>query len=282
MAYKKISGFADEIAPEIEKQFSVLNKLGISYFEPRGVNGNNISTLGDEEVIALREKMKEAGIAASSIGSPIGKIKITEPFEEHFELFRRVVKTAKMLDCRYIRIFSFYHEGEEWTAEERAEVFRRLKEMIAYAEKEDVVLLHENEKGIYGDTAERCLDIMKNLSCAHFGAVFDPANFVQCGEDTKNAYGLLSPYIMYMHIKDARFSDRVVVPAGMGDGNVPYILEDLFKNGYDGFLSLEPHLGNFKGLADLETDSLMDGLPEGGEGTYTLAYNSLCEIIKAI
>lgn len=282
MQYKKISGFSDEIAPEIDKQFAVLQKLGIQYFEPRGVDGNNISTLDDEAVKALKQKMEKAGIRVSSIGSPIGKIKITDSFTEHLAVFRRVVRTAKMLDCRYIRIFSFYHEGEVWTAEERAEVLRRLAEMIAFAKKEDVVLLHENEKNIYGDTAERCLDIMKALACDHFGAVFDPANFVQCGEDTKQAFGLLAPYVRYMHIKDARFSDRIVVPAGMGDGHIPHILVALLQNGYDGFLSLEPHLAKFKGLAELETDTLMDGLPEGGEGTYTLAYNALSAIIDTI
>jgi len=282
MQYTKISGFSDEISKEIDVQFSVLNKLGISYFEPRGVDGNNISALDDDQVLALKEKMAAAGIRASSIGSPIGKIKITEDFAPHFALFQRVVRTAKLLDCRYIRIFSFYHEGEEWTACEREEVFRRLREMIAYAKEEDVVLLHENEKEIYGDTAKRCLDIMENLADEHFGAVFDPANFVQCGEDTKAAFDMLVPYIRYMHIKDARYSDRAVVPAGMGDGNFTYILSALRKNGYSGFLSLEPHLGTFKGLEDLETDDLMKGLPEGGEGTFTLAYNTLCGILDGI
>lgn len=158
----------------------------------------------------------------------------------------------------------------------------RMKSMIALAQKEDVVLLHENEKAIYGDTAQRCLELMEALFCDNFGAVFDPANFVQCDEDTKEAYRMLSPYIRYMHIKDARFSDHVVVPAGMGDGNVPYILKSLFESGYEGFLCLEPHLGNFQGLAELETDTLMAGLPDGGEGTYELAYNKLCKILDMI
>ena len=283
MSYQKISGFSDEISKEIVTQFEVLKKLNIRYFEPRGIDGKNISTLNDEEVLELKAKMEQYGIKVSSIGSPIGKIKLTDSFEEHFEVFKRVVKTAKMLDTKYIRMFSFYHEGgDEWTAEERAEVIARLKKMIAYAEEQDVILLHENEKAIYGDTADRCIDLMKELYGPHFKAVFDPANFVQCGQDTKYAYENLKNYIEYMHIKDALFEDGKVVPAGCGDGNVEYVLNALMENGYDGFLSLEPHLGSCEGLANLELDDKMEGLPKGGEGTFTLAYRALCEILVKI
>ena len=283
MSYQKISGFSDEISKEIVTQFEVLKKLNIRYFEPRGIDGKNISTLNDEEVLELKAKMEQYGIKVSSIGSPIGKIKLTDSFEEHFEVFKRVVKTAKMLDTKYIRMFSFYHEGgDEWTAEERAEVIARLKKMIAHAEEQDVILLHENEKAIYGDTADRCIDLMKELYGPHFKAVFDPANFVQCGQDTKYAYENLKNYIEYMHIKDALFEDGKVVPAGCGDGNVEYVLNALMENGYDGFLSLEPHLGSFEGLANLELDDKMEGLPKGGEGTFTLAYRALCEILEKI
>ena len=282
MSYQKISGFSDEIAKDIVTQFEVLNKLNIQYFEPRGIDGKNISTLDDEEVLELKAKMEQYGIKVSSIGSPIGKIKVTDSFEEHFEVFKRVVKTAKMLDARYIRMFSFYHEGGEWTAEERAEVIDRLKKMIAYAKEQDVILLHENEKDIYGDTADRCIDLMKELSCDHFKAVFDPANFVQCKQDTKYAYENLKDYVVYMHIKDALFADGKVVPAGCGDGNVEYVINALMENGYDGYLSLEPHLGSFEGLASLELDDKMEGLPKGGEGTFTLAYRALCEILEKI
>lgn len=283
MAYGKISGFADEIDAAVDTQFEVLNKLGIKYFEVRGVDGKNISLLSDEEVQHLKEKMEHYGIKVSSIGSPIGKVKLEDSFEEHFELFKKVVKIAKSVDTRFIRMFSFYHEGgDNWTEAERAEVLLRLRKMIAYAKEQDVVLLHENEKDIYGDTADRCADLMKELCCENFKAVFDPANFVQCKQDTGYAYDILKDYIEYMHIKDARFADNKVVPAGMGDGNVPYVLKALFENGYDGFLSLEPHLGSFAGLAALELDDSMLDLPEGGEGTFTLAYRALCGILDGI
>lgn len=280
MAYKKISGFSDEIAADIKTQFEVLNKLGVEYFEPRGVDGKNISSLNDDEVMSLKNVMNEFCIKVSSIGSPIGKVKLTDDLEEHFSLFKRVVKTAKMLDAKYIRIFSFYHDGGEWTEEERQTIISELKRMIEYAKENDVVLLHENEKDIYGDIASRCLDLMQELSCDNFKAVFDPANFIQSGQDTKEAYAMLKDYVEYMHIKDATEED--VFPAGYGDGNVEYILNDLFEKGFDGYLSLEPHLGSFIGSEYLELSEKMEKLPEGGEGTFTLAYNALVELLERI
>ncbi len=280
MNYEKLSGFSDEIAADMETQFSVLQKLGIRYFEPRGINGKNISLLSEEEVYDLKGQMKKYGIRASSIGSPIGKVKLSDDFEEHFDLFQTVVAIAKKLNCRYIRIFSFYGDGT-WTAKQRDLVIARLSRMLDYAKAEDIVLLHENEKDIYGDTAERCLDLMKTLASEHFGAVFDPANFVQCGEDTKEAFIHLHPYIRYMHIKDAKV-DGTVVPAGAGVGNIEYILKNLLETEYDGFLSLEPHLGSFEGLASLELDDKMGNLPKGGEGTFTLAKNALDRILERI
>ncbi|MCM1188229.1 MAG: sugar phosphate isomerase/epimerase [bacterium] len=281
MDYEKISGFSDEIAEDVDTQFRVLNKLGIRYFEPRGINGKNISALSDEETEELKEKMAAYGIRVSSVGSPIGKVKLEADFEEHFAQFRRVVEIAEKLGASYIRMFSFYHEGgKDWTAGERAEVLARLRRMIGYAAEHGVVLLHENEKDIYGDTVERCVDLMEELGCGHFRAVFDPANFVQCGQDTKEGYERLKAHIAYMHIKDAFLADGRVVPAGLGDGNVEYILRSLLESGFDGYLSLEPHLGSFAGLKDLELDDKMTGLPQGGEGTFTLAWKALREILE--
>lgn len=276
-----ISGFADEIDEKIDTQFKVLKELGIEYFEVRGVDGRNISDLTDEEVAYLHTRMKENGIKISSIGSPIGKIGIKDDFGPHFEKFKRVVEIAKKLETRYIRMFSFFIAREEDPANYREEVFARLSKMIEYAQKEDVVLLHENEKDIYGDTVERCLDIMEHLYCDNFKAVFDPANFIQCGQNTKEGFDKLEKYVEYMHIKDA-LSDGSVVPAGLGVGELEYILRSLKNAGYCGFLSLEPHLGSFKGLEALENDDTMLKLERSSEEKFVLAYDSLKNILGRI
>ena len=282
MIYEKISGFADEIDANVVTQFEALNRLNMKYFEPRRIDGKNISTLTDEEVVELKGKMDKYGIEVSSIGSPIGKVFIEDDFTEHFDLYKRVVYIAKALETKYIRMFSFYTKDGVWNREKRKVVIERLKMMIDYAKENGIVLLHENEKDIYGDTVDRCVDLMEELYCDNFKAVFDPANFVQSEQDTKYAYDKLYKYIEYMHIKDALIDGGRVVPSGMGDGNMEYVLKNLFDKGYKGFLSLEPHLGSFEGLADLELDDKMLNLPKSGEGTFTIAYNALVDILKKI
>ena len=280
MAYSfTVSGFADEIDANVVKQFEHLNKLGISYFEPRGIDGKNISELNDAEVLKLKEKMEKYGIKVSSIGSPIGKIQITDPMEPHMELLARVIKTAKMLDVKYIRIFSFFLPQDEDPVIYRDEVMKRMKQMVELAEKEEVVLLHENEKGIYGDIAVRCKDILDTVKSEALGCVFDPANFVQCGQIVyPDGFEMLKPYITYMHIKDAK-KDGTVVPSGYGEGGLKHIIKELKDMNYNGFLSLEPHLGSFQGLAALELTDEMLKLEESGPDKFTMAYEALKNVI---
>lgn len=277
-----ISGFSDEIDSSVDIQFDGLNRLGIKYFEPRNINGKNIADITLEEAEKLKEKMDENGIEVSSIGSPIGKISITDDFDRHLELLGHVIELAKVLETKYIRVFSFYIPKDEKPEKYRDEVMRRMKAMAGLAKKENVMLLHENEKEIYGDIAPRCEDILKTVNSSHLRAVFDPANFVQCGQKVyPDAYELLKPYIEYIHIKDAK-TDGHVVPAGAGIGCVENVLKSLKESGYDGFLSLEPHLGKFEGLSKLENGDIMKGLEKSGMGTFTLAYESLNKILERI
>ena len=71
----------------------------------------------------------------------------------------------------------------------------------------------------------------------------------------------------------------------MGDGNVAKILTDLYYNGFDGYLSLEPHLFGFTGFAALEKDgvSIQDtGKVLSGSEAFTLAHDSLLKILAQI
>ena len=232
-----ISGFLDEIDENIDIQFETLQKLGIKYFEPRGINGKDIADLTDDEVFSLLTAMKKYGIRASSIGSSIGKIGIRDDFEMHFEKFKRVIEIAKALGTEYIRIFSFYTPEGDDPNKYRGEVTFRLVKMITYAKSQNIVLLHENKKGIYGDTSERCFNLFDALYSSNFKAVFDYANFVQCGEDAKECFNKLQPYIAYMHIKDAKYDGNIIT--SNDDKNLEYILNGLKEKDYFGFLALE-------------------------------------------
>ena len=277
-----ITGFSDEISEVTVEQFKHLNTLGIEYFEPRGIDGKNIAELSDEDVAILKEKMQKYGIKVSSIGSPIGKISITDDFEAHKEKLLRVIKTAKALGTKYIRVFSFFIPKDEAPEKYTDEVIFRMKEMAKLAEENDIILLHENEKGIYGDIAPRCRKILEAVNSPNLRAVFDPANFVQCGQKVyPEGYELLKDYVVYVHIKDAK-ENGDVVPAGYGLGNVGNVLGSLKASGYKGFLSLEPHLGSFKGLENLELDDKMTELEGSTPEKFTLAYDSLKAILKEI
>lgn len=248
-----LSAFADEIDMSLDVQMEQLEKHGIRFIEMRGVDGKNIADLTLEEAKAIKARLDRRGFAISALGSPAGKILITEPFDEHYQKFLHLLALAEILGTRYIRIFSFYipkgAEAEQFTDE----VLWRLKRFADAAKKADIVLLHENEKEIFGDIASRCQTVMEAMGGSHFKATFDPANFVQCGQKVDEAYAMLKKHIAYVHIKDALFSDGSVTPAGMGDGWIPQLLATLKASGYDGFLSLEPHLGEFTGFAALET-----------------------------
>lgn len=277
-----ISGFADEIAPELDKQMMVLKKLGIGFAELRGIDGKNVSDYTAEEMKTVKKSLDKGGIRVSSIGSPIGKIGIDDDFDVHMKKLENTIELAKILETENIRVFSFYIPNGESAEKYRDDVLRRMEKMTAAAKRAGVRLLHENEKGIYGDTAKRCADILESVGSDSLAAVFDPANFVQCGQKTyPDAYEMLKPYIIYMHIKDAK-SDGSVVPAGSGCGEVEKIISALDAAGYEGFLSLEPHLADFAGFDELEKDGSLEKLPEGGEKTFTVAYNALKKILDNI
>lgn len=278
-----LSAFADEIDPMLTTQMDVLDLHGIKYIEMRGVNGKSLVHYPLEEVRIFKKQLDARGFKISAVGSPIGKIKITEDFGPHLELFRHTMEIAKILETKYIRMFSFYIPEGENPELYRDEVMKRWSRFIKAAEGTGLILLHENEKGIYGDTAERCLDLLETMNCSYMGAIFDPANFVQCNEKTyPEAFNLLKRHIVYMHIKDALHKDHSVVPSGHGDGRVKEILTELKNNGFEGFLSLEPHLSDFFGFAALEPGSPVNKLPEGGPKQFAIAAEALGNILAGI
>jgi sugar phosphate isomerase/epimerase len=252
-----LTGFADEISPELDEQLNTLVDESMRYMELRSVWNKNVLDLTDEELEKVKSVASERGIRTSSIGSPIGKVSITEPFERHMERFRRALYAADVMQAPYVRVFSFFiPEGQE-PALYRDEVLERMGMLAGEAEDAGVTLLHENEKEIYGDVPSRCVDILAGVDSPALRAAWDAANFVQCevSRPYTEGYELLRPYVAYVHIKDALASSGRVVPAGEGDGQLPETLSALRASGFDGFFSLEPHLasaGKYSGFSGPE------------------------------
>ena len=282
MAKFILSGFADEIDPQLDVQLKVMNELEIGHIEVRGIDGVNVSKYTPDQMKDIKKKFDRANIKVSSIGSPIGKIKITDPMDDHINEFKNIIEIAKIMDTKYIRLFSFFMPKEEDPKKYRDEVLKRMQMFVDTAKGSGLILLHENEKGIYGDNAARCLDVLESIGSSDLKAVFDPANFVQCKQETfPEAYNMLKPYIEYMHIKDA-LEDGNVVPAGMGIGKVKEILADLKASNYEGFLSLEPHLSNFVGLASLEEGKEKEAISTNTQDKFRLATKHLRDILAQI
>lgn len=242
-----LAAFADEAGSDVEVQIRALQENGVPCLEIRGVGDKNVTDLTVDEAKELKKRLDDAGISVWSIGSPLGKISVGDEFALHLDTFKHTLELSRVLGAGNIRMFSFFCPKGE-AAYCRDIVFERLHQFCAAAQGSGITLCHENEKGIYGDTADRCLDILQNFPAIK--AVYDPANFLQCGEDTIRAWELLEPYIAYMHVKDVR-EDGVVVPAGQGHGRIPELLERYEKIGGQ-VLTLEPHLAVFKGLDALE------------------------------
>jgi len=273
----KLSAFADEASISFDEQIIAMKENGIDFLEIRGVDGTNISDLSAGQVQMVGKKLRDNGLAVWSIGSPSGKIDIKDDFKPHLDNFKRMVEAASVFGAPCFRLFSFY--GTDGKPEYRDEVMLRLSRFCEAAKGSGVILCHENEKEIYGDNAERCLEILKAVP--EIRGIFDPANFIQCGVKTLPAWEMLSPYIEYIHIKDA-LTDGKVVPAGFGIGNIPQILKQYIANGGT-VMTLEPHLSAFDGLGELEHDEKsVVGQGEFKYPTQRAAFDSAVNALKDI
>ena len=272
-----IYAFADEACGLIDGQIAALRRNGLQGLEIRGVDGQNIADITIEKAREVRHKLDDNGLSVWSMGSPIGKIGIVDgDFPAHLEKLRHVLALADVLGAKNLRMFSFYMPGAD-VAPWRQKVIDQMGQMIRVAEGTGVALCHENEKGIYGDVAPRCrelLDIFPTLA-----NIFDPANFIQAGQDTLEGWKLLADRTKYLHIKDA-LADGHVVPAGKGIGNVKAILDDFRARGGSA-VTIEPHLTVFAGLKDLERAGEETKIDEFSYESSDAAFDAACNALKA-
>jgi len=261
----KFCAFADEADQNISGQIEALAENGVTLLEMRGVDGKNVSTITLNQAKEVKAKLDAGGISTWSIGSPIGKIKLEDPFAPHLDTFCHCLEIANVLGAKNIRLFSFYGaQNEDGTYNEEA-VFERLAQFVEKSRGSGVTLCHENESGIFGSSLANCIKIHQTFP--EIKAIFDPANFIHCKEDTAKAWPHLAPHMAYLHIKDADENGKVV-PAGQGIGNLPFILAEYGKQG-GGVLSVEPHLkpqehGGVRGAFNVAVSALKKCLEEIG------------------
>ncbi len=242
-----LSAFADEYAEDFSLQLEALSRFGIRYIELRHINGKNVSVLTLDEAKEAKKLLDSYGIKVSSIGSPLGKIRLDGDVEEHFATARRVFEYANLFGARLVRVFSFYAPEGESISRCKDRVLEELARLLKLAKEYGVTLCHENEALIYGDTPERCRELLDFFG-GELKCVFDMGNFVLEGVSPLEAYGILKEHIAYFHVKDA-LKQGAIVPAGKGDACIREILDahGAYSDN-DFFVSLEPHLQTFSGL----------------------------------
>lgn len=277
----KLFAFADEASSTLDGQIAAMKRNGLDGLEIRNLDTGNVSDMNSVRAREVRKILEGEGLSVWSIGSPIGKIDIvSDDYKAHLEKFRNTLEIANILGAENLRMFSFYIPQGEMPEKYKNEVIDRLGEMVEIAQESGIVLCHENEKGIYGDNAGRCLEILQEFPSIK--GIFDPANFVQCGQETLSAWQQLAPYIKYMHIKDA-LSDGSVVPAGHGEGHVAVILTDFIKKGGTA-VTIEPHLAVFDGLSKLERSGEENNVGKyvypSNDAAFDAACNALKEMLK--
>jgi len=247
----RLSAFADEISPDIQIQMDHLTDNGVIHCTMRGANGKNVMDFEEFQISIMKPQFFNRGIRFAAIGSPIGKVKITDPFEAEVARLKKAIGLAKAFETKVIRIFSFYIPEGEQPAKYKDEVLKRMKGLAEAAKADGINLELENEKGIYGDIADRHLEILEYVNMPNLKAAFDFSNFIQCDEDPLAAWPKLKKWVVDFHIKDCRKADKKECPAGQGDGKIREILKDAFATGWAGYLTLEPHLsasGQFQGF----------------------------------
>ena len=250
----RLSAFADEVTEDFRGQVEFLVKEKVGYIEPRFVNKKNIMDLNQQELSEARKLIRDHGLKVSAIGSPIGKVRLDQPFKPHLDKFKHAVELAQYFGTPFIRMFSYYAPEGRNIDEYRHQVMDRMVAKIEVLAGTDVMMVHENEAHIYGHTAANCVDLVQTINSPKLRLAYDPANFVWGEKITNNVevcWPLMKPYVVHVHIKDWKLGAKDIgsMP-GQGDGQIKELLAELAAVKYDGCLTMEPHLqagGQFGG-----------------------------------
>lgn len=250
----KLSAFADEVTEDFRGQVEYLAQEKVGYIEPRFINKKNIMDLNQGELKEARQMLQDHGLKVSAIGSPIGKVRLDEPFEPHLDKFKHAVDLAQFFETPFIRMFSYYAPEGKNIDDYRDQVLERMAAKVQVVQDVDVTMVHENEARIYGHTAENCADLIEAVGSSKLALAYDPANFVWGEQLTNNVevcWPVMKPYVVHIHIKDWKLGSPDIgsIP-GQGDGQIKELLAELAAMDYDGCMTMEPHLktgGQFGG-----------------------------------
>tara|TARA_R110002096_G_scaffold11515_8_gene42366 strand:- start:6876 stop:7727 length:852 start_codon:yes stop_codon:yes gene_type:complete len=246
----QFTGFADEAEKSLDGQISTLREVGWSSIELRLLDGKNVCDQTDDQWKQTWERLQAENIFVAGFGGQIGNWArpITADLQQDIDELRRVAPRMREAGTKFLRIMSYPNDPDNplSRADWKAETVRRLKELATIAEGEGVVLGHENCSG-YGETAEGYLELAEAVDSPALRLIFDTGNnslHDHTTDVTWDYYQKCRDQIDHVHIKCARpGEDGKYVTCHVDEDPVQRrIIADLEATGYDGWLSIEPHL----------------------------------------
>jgi len=260
-----LTGFADEAAQDITGQIRATKELGWNAIEARNIEGVNIHDLPDDAFDRVAEELDENGVHVNCFGSAIANWAkdVRDDFDITMAEVDRAIARMKRLGAPLVRIMSYkVIEGPDQMEAER---FKRLRVIAEKFLKEGIQPVHENCMNYGGMSWRHTLDLLKNVPGLKL--VYDTGNPVflkdhskggDCLQDGWDFYSNVRDHVAYVHVKDCLppFGDKkeVYTMPGEGRGYVEEIISDLLERGYEGGISIEPHLA----AVFHEPDSVID------------------------
>ena len=253
-----LTGFADEAASDIDGQIRAVKELGWKYIESRNIDGENIHDISDEKFDVVCGKLSDAGVRINCFGSAVANWskRIDEPFDSSLKEARRAIPRMQRLGVKLIRIMSFaVLEDRPPDDQMEKERFKRVGELLKMFSGEGITPVHENCMNYGGMGWKYTLRLIENVPGLKL--VYDTGNPVFNDDRTGpkpyhkqsawEFYTHVREHIAYVHIKDGVHDQEKPDSAtftfpGEGSGDVRRIVKNLLDDGYDGGISIEPHM----------------------------------------
>ena len=247
MAFR-FTGFADEAGKTLKEQIDATKRAGWSSIEVRGVDGVFVTDMSDTMFGAFLDTMQSNGITIAGFGAHLANWSrpITTDFQLDVDELKRAIPRMKMCGTKLIRCMSYPHKDLERDAYKK-EVFRRLKTLAQMAHDGGVILGHENCSGFGGEGPEQSLELLTAVNSPAFKLIFDSGNAAMHANDQKvtwDFYNKVKEHVVHVHIKAAKPEPdgKLVTCYPDEDPAQLKVIADLKKRGYDGWLSIEPHM----------------------------------------
>lgn len=240
----KLSVITDEVTQNIYKAVEFAKRHGISGVELRTLDNRALDDFSRSEIYDIKGILSSADLDVCCLASPVFKCSLHDDSEysRHIERLAKFVEYARILDCPFVRGFSF---NREEPVDFRI-IARRFEPVKALFDKSGLMMLLEADPGVYATNCKKLASLLDLIDSPFIGAIYDPGNCIYDPDyevPYPDGYNSLKRYIKHVHIKDAVVKDGMPMAVKVGIGDVPYhdILTALKGDSYDGYLSLETH-----------------------------------------